>query len=154
MIHLETLLNELSFILPDVSVANINMLELMEFDLHNLPDQFKKDLIYTSFFSMLEVEINHKLIKEENEWQDLENALSEDIRANGVNGVMEKMTESRLKILVQLDNRWASKRNAIAQLKYQLDSVRAVVKDLSRKGIALNVLTAKSKAEIGAGIQH
>jgi hypothetical protein len=150
MLNLESILAELSFILPDVSVSDINILEMMDFDLHNLPDQFKKDLLYTSFFSMLEIEIKHKVAKEENALKDLENDLNESLRINAT----EKYTEARLKILVQKDTNYRSKRDAIETLQYQLNSVAQIVKDLSRKGIALNVLTAKTRAEIGAAISH
>lgn len=150
MQHLESILKELSFVFPEISLSEISVSELMDFNLHNLEDQFRKDLLLTSFFSMLEVDISHKLAGEENAWKDLENELSESIRASSET----KVTDARLKILVQMENAWKLKRDLVENLSYQLESVRSVVKDLSRKGITLNVLTAKNRAELGAGITH
>jgi hypothetical protein len=150
MDNLDTLLKDLSFIIPNVEVSNINVSELMDFDVHNLQDQFRKDLLYFGFFSMLEVEIAHKVTLEEYAWKDLENDLNESLRVNAT----EKYTEARLKILVQTNPKWKQKRDMIEQLNYQLSCVRNMVQGLNKKGVALNVLTAKSRAEIGAGISH
>lgn len=150
MTNLDTLLADLSIILPDFSVKDINITEILEFNLHALPAQFQLDLIYTSFFSMLEVEVKHKIAKEENAWQDMENELFESVRTNAT----EKLTEKVIKLRVERDPKWKAFRDRIETLKYQLGTVSQIVKDLNRKGIALNVLTAHSKAEIGAGIQH
>jgi hypothetical protein len=150
MTNLDTLLAELSVILPDFSTREIILTDILDFNLHDLQTQFKLDLIYTSFFSMLEVELKHKIVKEENAWQDMENELFEYLRTSAT----EKLTEKSLKVRVESDPKWKATRDKLATLQYKLGTVSQLVKDLNRKGIALNVLTAHSKAEIGAGIQH
>lgn len=145
---IDTLLKDLSFVLPNVSVKDIDLRELMTFNVHNLQEQFQTDLIYASFFSMLRVETKRRLHEEEAAFEEYEARLSERIYAD------EQPTAARLKNLVKLDPEYRSRQNQIRQLEYQLSAVESVSADLQRKSIALNVYTAKTRAEIGAGLNH
>jgi len=149
---LDALLRDLSFVLPDISLADIDTNEMMQINLHDLQGQFQKDLTLSSFFAMLAVETRHRLNQLENEQQDLENTLSEGFLAS--DPASRKIPAARIKTLVQLNPAWRALRDKISQTTYKLRAIETLVGDLHRKGIALNVLTARGRAELSAGLAH
>ena len=149
MSTIDNLLADLSFKLPDVSVKDIDVADLMTINLHSLPEQFQEHLMYQSFFGMLLVEIRHKKSLKENELQDLRNELDAQFRTT-----IEKQSEARIKSSIENTVRWKGLRDIVTQLERQEGAVASIVSDLNRKGIALSVLTARGRAELSAGITH
>ena len=147
------IIRDIRFVLPDVDVREVKLQELTDFNIHQLEEQYRKDLLLSSFYGMLQVEIRHKLARKENEETDHINQLAEDIRAAAeANG--DKLTETRLKTLVQLNPDTRRLRDEALALNHQLTAVGSVVSDLNRKAIALNVFVAKTRTELGAGLGH
>ena len=148
---LEALLNDLSFVLPDVKLTDLDVAEIMRLDVHDLQTQFQKDLTLSSFFAMLGVETRHRLSLLENEQQDLENDLAESFCAADPSG---KIAATRIKVLVQRTPAWKALRDRITQTSYKLKAVETLTGDLHRKGITLNVLCARGRAELSVGLSH
>lgn len=149
---LDALLAQLKFVLPDLDLSSIDTTEMMRLNLHSLQEQFQEDLLYGNFFAMLTVETRHRLDLLENEQQDLENDLSEGFLA--ADPATRKLAATRIKSLVQQNAAWRALRDKISQTTYKLRAIETLVSDLHRKGIALNVLTARGRAELSAGLGH
>jgi len=148
--NLDNLLRDLNFVLPDVAVEDINLKRILDMDLHDLQGQFQENLILTSFFSMLEVEVRHRIQRRKNVQRDLENVLSNTARET----IDLKLSDAKTKQFVERDDTWKKLRDELTQLDYQASAVGSVVADLKRKGIALSVLTAKARTELGAAVTH
>lgn len=149
-IQLDTLLKDLNFVLPNISVSDIDLTKIMTLNLHDLEGQFQENLVLTSFFSMLEIEIRHRIQKRKNVQRDLENVLSK----TALETVDTKLSDTKVKQFVERDDTWKRLRDELSELEYQVNTVKSVVADLNRKGIALNVLTAKARTELGAAVTH
>lgn len=150
---LDAILNEISFVLPDFSAEKIDVADLMTFDQTDLPGQFQRDLLLSCFFSLLETDLQRRVSLKKHEENELEvDLLTEYREAASSSGT--KITETQLKQDVQRSQKLRTAQREIITMQQKLSSVGVMVTMLNRKAVALNVLTAKIRTELGAGLQH
>lgn len=150
---LDTIIKELSFVLPAFSAQDIDVTQLLTFDQTDLPRQFQNDLLLSAFFLLLETDLQRRVSTKKHEENELEvDTIAEYREAAAASD--RKITEAQLKQDAQRNPKLRALQREIVLLQQQLSSVGVMCTMLSRKAVALNVLTAKVRTEIGAGLQH
>lgn len=143
----ETLLDQLSVVLPGVSVSNVSIEELMEFDSNDLQVQYRNDTLLYSFFLLLWREAQHVTLLREDKLKDVEVQLEEEYRTS-FKMQKEACSQERLRHTYYRDERYLAARSKLREGQHKEALLGSIVEALNKKHTGLTMVAAKEKAEI------
>jgi hypothetical protein len=141
--------------IPEDISLEIDLRELLDFDVHgDLAEQFKKDLLYFSAFGILDREFQSMIRDQKVKLDQLEADTHERLRAEILEATGKAPAISGMDVLVNRDPQVRELQDSILVLQSRLGRIQGIVDALGKKAIALNVLTARDKAELLSGLRQ
>ena len=150
MNNIEILLNQIKVELPAVEIDKINLDNILNMHANGeLVDLFQRDVLLFSFFSILGKKVKLHLTRQKNKLEDLES----DIFVRLTDELGSKTSATEIKRRTQQDVTYRTLRNLITEIEGKHDLIESLVDGLTKKSIALSVITARDRAEIQSGLK-
>lgn len=150
----DELIESFSVNLPNLDVKALSIETLMEFDTSNWPLQFSKDLQLFTFVSLLLKETQKRLKAAQDKLDTLESALYESIYQRLKEEESKAMAMNFAKSQALRDQGYQDQLIAVRALQYKSAMMESIVEALTKKGIVLNILAARERAEVASGFKQ
>ncbi len=148
----DALLEDLEVEMPDFAVHGLKMDELMDFDVHNFQDQYRKDNLLFALFSQLHKEANrrHKEFKDALDKLDSQLFMKylTDYKMQKESGAATLATKS-----IDSDEDHCNQLMKVRAMEHKVGVLQGILDSLVRKGMALNIIAARDRVELQSGLR-
>jgi len=153
MSQADVLLEQLSVTIPEVNVKDLNIETLMFFDCFNWAEQFSNDLKLFTLISVLHKEAAKRQRALQDELDVIESILYEENykRMRDEDGKTAALNFA--KSLSIKDQRYQDQLTKVRAIQAKVQLLESLVDALTKKGIVLNVLAARDRAELQSGLK-
>ena len=148
---LELMLEQIKLILPPVELDKIDLDAIMNLHANgDLVNLFQRDLLLFSFFSVLGKRIKVHLVRKQNQLEDLES----DLYVKILDEQGTKTAATEVKRRIQRNTDYRTLRNLITEIEGKQEMIESLVDALTKKSIALSVITARESSELRSGLKN